>query len=120
MKIKENWTPEYIAKLEKHNKAIEFMEKMYGIGIDEWDSTMNPLHYLDALEYFYKVKKADINGCRYRVIKLKLGAYSVEKDGKLLQSIFRLKKHASAHMINLINVENAIRSKISNALGSYH
>lgn len=60
MKIDENWNIEYINKLKKHQDAIEYMELLYGIGIDEWETTMNPLHYLDALEYFYKLKQAPV------------------------------------------------------------
>jgi hypothetical protein len=51
------------------------------------------------------------SGCRLRVVKHILGGYSVEKDGKLLQSIFRLKKDATTHMNNLKKVEDAMRTK---------
>ena len=48
---------------------------------------------------------------KLKVVKHTLGGYSVERDGKLLQSIFRLKKDATAHMNNLKKVANAIEQK---------
>lgn len=61
MKINESeWKPEFVERLKKHEEAIDYMEKMYGIGIEEWETTMNPLHYLDALSNFYQLKQADV------------------------------------------------------------
>lgn len=43
----------YEEKILIHSDVIIFMEKMYGIGIDEWENTMTPLHYLDAISDFF-------------------------------------------------------------------
>ncbi len=52
MKTDENWSQVYIDKLKPHKHFIEFMEKEYGIGIDEWERAMQPLHYLDAFKTY--------------------------------------------------------------------
>lgn len=68
----------------------------------------------------HALNKGAVSGCRFRVVKHRLGGYSVEKGGKLLQSIFRLKKDATAHMNNLKKVEDAISKKFQNAIGGCH
>ncbi len=58
-----------------------------------------------------ELNKFSVSSIRFRVVKNRLGGYSVEKEGKLLQSIFTLKKDAISHMNNLKKVEEAIIKK---------
>ena len=68
----------------------------------------------------HALNKGAVSGCRFRVIKHRLGGYSVEKDGRLLDGIFRLKKDATKHMNNLKKMTDAINAKFQNALGGCH
>lgn len=69
MKINtEEWNPQFVERLKKYEEAIDYMEGMYGIGIEEWDTTMNPLHYLDALHNFYQLKQADVSQQREQLV----------------------------------------------------
>lgn len=56
------------------------------------------------------------NKTKWEVVKHRLGGYCVSRDGKLLQSIFRLKGDAMKHKRNLKMVADAIDKKYSDAL----
>lgn len=67
-----------------------------------------------SLEKANKLK--NVSKIKWEVVKHRLGGYCVSRDGKLLESIFRLKSDAVKHKSNLKNVADAIDAKYSKAL----
>ena len=106
-KIKTSDNETYSEKLIKHKDFISFMEKMYGINIEEFETTMTPLHYFEAYQQYsidqVKNHLGQLTEKKLRKMAKKVcnGHQHAMRYGNMLSACFRMGKMVIENIDNL-------------------